>query len=136
MASRRNFGKITAPKLHLSNHHKTQGKQPIVRFLSSPLKNPGFPRVFRISAKFLWLSCLSMHVHACRCCVVLCSALDPGESSCESPESSQNPRFSRESMWFCSGGAGFELGKFESYRYSMQEQRCRACSHRLSIQDA
>jgi hypothetical protein len=76
-----------------------------------------------------------MHVHACRCCVVLCAALDPGESSCESPESSQNPRFSRESMWFCSGGAGFELGKFESYWYSMLEQRCRACSHRLSIQD-
>ena len=135
MASRRNFGKITAPKLHLSNHHKTQGKQPIVRILSSPLENPGFPRVFGISAKFLWLSCLSMHVHACRCCVVLCAALDPGESSCESPESSQNPRFFRENGWFCSRGAGFELGKFESYWYSMLEQRCRACSHRLSIQD-
>ena len=95
---------------YLSNHHKTLGKRPKVRFLSSPLKNPGFPRVFRISGQFLWLSCLSMHVHACRCCVVLCAALDPGESSSESPESSPNPRFSRENMWFCSGGAGFELG--------------------------
>jgi hypothetical protein len=46
--------------------------------------------------------------------VVLCAALDPGESSCESPESPLNPRFSRENMWFCSGGAGFELGEFES----------------------
>jgi hypothetical protein len=47
--------------------------------------------------------------------VVLCAALNPGESSSESPESSQNPRFSRENMCFCSGGAGFELGEFESY---------------------
>ena len=77
-------------------------------------KNPVFPRVFRILGQLLWLSCLSMHVHACRCCVVLCAALDPGESSTESPESSSNPHFSRENMWFCSGGAGFELGKFES----------------------
>jgi hypothetical protein len=46
--------------------------------------------------------------------IVLCAALPPGESSCESPESSQNPRFSRENMWFCSGGAGFELVEFES----------------------
>ena len=58
-ASRRNFGKITAPKLHLSNHHKTQGKQPIVRILSSPLENPGFPRVFRISGQALRLRCPS-----------------------------------------------------------------------------
>ena len=93
---------------------KTQGKHLQVRFLSSPLKNPGFPRVFRILGQLLWLSCLSMHVHACRCCVVLCAALPPGESSSESPESSQTPRFSRENTWFCSGGAGFELGKFES----------------------
>jgi hypothetical protein len=68
--------------------------------------------------------------------IVLCAALDPGESSCESPESPQNPRFSGENMRFCSGGAGFELGEFESYWYSMLEQICRACSHRLSIQDA
>jgi hypothetical protein len=93
---------------------KTLGKHQKVRFLSSPLKNPGFPRVFRISGQLLWLSCLSMHVHACRCCVVLCAALDLGESSCESPESSPNPRFSRENMLFCSGGAGFELVEFES----------------------
>ena len=131
------------PSCHLSKSSKTLGKHSKVRFLSSPLKNPGFPRVFRISGQLLWLSCLSMHVHACRCCPCrnhrLVRWLGPqkhfSESSCESPESSQNPRFSRESMWFCSGGAGFELGKFESYWYSMLEQRCRACSHRLSIQD-
>ena len=93
---------------------KTLGKHEKVRVLSSPLENPGFTRVFRISGQLLWSSCLSMHVHACRCCVVLCAALDPGESSSESPESSAKPRFSRENMWFCSGGAGFELGEFES----------------------
>jgi hypothetical protein len=86
------------------------GKHAKVRILSSPLKNPGFPRVFRISGQFLWSSCLSMLVHACRCCVVLCAALPPGESSSESPESSPNLHFPRENMMFCSGGAGFELG--------------------------
>jgi hypothetical protein len=68
--------------------------------------------------------------------IVLCAALDPGESSCESPESPPNPRFSWENLLFCSGGAGFELVEFKSYWYSMLEQICRACSHRLSIQDA
>jgi len=115
---------------------KTLEKHKKVRFLSSPLKNPGFPRVFRILGQLLWLSCLSMPVHACRCCVVLCAALDPGEWSSESPESSPNPRFSRENLLFCSGGAGFELVEFESYWYSMLEQRCRACSRHPSIQDA
>jgi hypothetical protein len=101
---------------------KTLGKHQKVRFLSSPLQNSGFPRVFRILGQLLWLSCLSMHVHACRCCPcrnhrrVRC--LGPqkhfSESSIESPESSSNPRFSRENMWFRSGGAEFELGEFES----------------------
>ncbi len=67
--------------------------------------------------------------HACPCTprpagaapveiIVLCAALDPKNISVsrasESPESSQTPRFSRENMWFCSGGAGFELVEFES----------------------
>jgi hypothetical protein len=30
----------------------------------------------------------------------LCAALDPGESSSESPESSAKPRFSKENMCF------------------------------------
>jgi hypothetical protein len=108
----------SCPRFHsysLLNCPKTLGIHQKVRFLSSPLKNPGFPRVFRILGQLLWLSCLSMHVHACRCCVVLCAALPPGESSSESPESSSNPRFFGENGWFCSGGAGFELLEFESY---------------------
>ena len=101
---------------------KTLGKHQKVRFLSSPLVNPGFPRVFRISGQFLWLS---VPIHACPCLQVLpleksssCAALDPTNISVsrasESPESSHKPRFSWENMWFCSGGAGFELGEFES----------------------
>ena len=89
---------------------------------SCPLrcKTPGFPRVFRILANCFGFLCLSMHVHACKVLppvelTVLCAALDPGESSCESPESSQNPRFSRENRLCCRGCAGFELGKVESY---------------------
>jgi hypothetical protein len=69
---------------------KTLGKHEKVRILSSPLKNPGFPRVFRISGQLLWLSCLSMHVHACRCCVVLCAALDPKNISVSRPVSRQS----------------------------------------------
>jgi hypothetical protein len=52
---------------------------PQVRILSSPFKNPGFTRVFRISGQLLWLSCLSMLGHACRCCVVSYAALPTAE---------------------------------------------------------
>jgi hypothetical protein len=51
---------------YLSNHSKTQGKHRKVRFLSSPLKNPGFPRVFRISGQFLWPSVAPMQLGAWR----------------------------------------------------------------------
>ena len=78
---------------------------PGVRIPPSPLKDPGFPRVFRISAQLLWLSCTSMHVHACTYCVVWCAALVPGESS----ESPLNPRFSTENGGFAVEVAGFEL---------------------------
>jgi len=108
------------------------------KFGSCPLRSKTlvFPGFFAYWANCFGYLCLSMHVHACRCCVVSCAALDPGESSSESPESFQNPHFSRENLLFCSGGAGFELGEFESYWYSMLEQRCRECSRRPSIQGA
>jgi hypothetical protein len=51
---------------YLSNHHKTLGKRPKVRFLSSPLKNPGFPRFFRILGQFLWPSVAPMQLGAWR----------------------------------------------------------------------
>jgi len=111
----------SCPRFHsysLLHCPKTLGIHQKVRFLSSPLKTPGFPRVFRISCQLLWLS---VPIHACPCLQVLrrlVRCLGPqkrfSESSCGSPESSSNPRFSGEYMWFCSGGAGFELGKFES----------------------
>lgn len=74
-------------------------------------QKPWFSQLSCISGQFLWLSCLSMHVHAYRCCVVLCAALAAGESFSESPESSSKARFYSENMLFCRGGAGFELGK-------------------------
>ncbi len=79
-----------------------------------------------------------MLVHACRCCVVLCAASPPGESSSESPESPRNRRFPKEYMLFCSGGAGFELlamittflhdgGHPEPIRtYREEESRCKS----------
>jgi hypothetical protein len=45
---------------------KPQGKHEKVRFLSSPLKNPGFPRVFRISGQLLWSSVAPMQLGAWR----------------------------------------------------------------------
>jgi len=53
---------------YLSNPSKTQGKHAKVRFLSTPLVNPGFPRVFAFRRSSFGFLCLSMHVHACRCC--------------------------------------------------------------------
>jgi len=40
----------------------------VVRFLSSPLKNPGFPKVFRVFGQLLWPS---VPIHACPCLQVL-----------------------------------------------------------------
>ena len=45
---------------------KTLGKHQKVRFLSSPLQNPGFPRVFRISGQLLWSSVAPMQLGAWR----------------------------------------------------------------------
>jgi hypothetical protein len=48
----------------LSKHPKTLEKHRKVRFLSSPLQNPGFPRVFGISGEFLWPSVAPMQLGA------------------------------------------------------------------------
>jgi hypothetical protein len=45
---------------------KSQEKHQKVRFLSSALKNPGFPRVFRILGQFLWPAVAPMHLGAWR----------------------------------------------------------------------
>jgi hypothetical protein len=93
-------------------------------FGSCPLRSKTLvsPGVFAYWDNCFGFLCLSMHVHACRCCPCrnrrLVRCLGPqkhfSESSRESPESSSNPRFSKENMLFCSGGAGFELVEFES----------------------
>ena len=52
----------------LRNYRKraSQGIPQKVRFLSSPLQNPGFPRVFRISGQLLWSSVAPMQLGAWR----------------------------------------------------------------------
>jgi hypothetical protein len=62
-----------------------------------------------------WLIALAfLPIHACRCYPFrnhrLVRCLGPQKHLIESPESSPYLRFPREIMWFCSGGAGFELG--------------------------
>jgi hypothetical protein len=47
-------------------HHVFSGDLPQVRILSSPLQNPGFPRVFRISGQLLWSSVAPMQLGAWR----------------------------------------------------------------------
>jgi hypothetical protein len=94
------------------------------KFGSCPLRSktlvfPGFFAYWANCFGFPAYPCMSMPAGAAPGeIIVLCAALDPTNISVsrasESPESSHNPRFSRENMWFCSGGAGFELGKFES----------------------
>jgi len=90
MANRRNSGKIPASKLHPSNYHKTQGKHSKVRFLSSPLKNPGFPRVFRISGQLLWPTVAPMQLGAWRLRRCISRRAAQIESFFESRESSKH----------------------------------------------
>ena len=104
-----------------------RSRKPVYRqryrgFESLPLRsqNPGHTGVFRVSGQLLWLSCTSMHVHACTCCVVWCAALIPGKSSSESPESPQNPRFSRGNRWFCSRGGRIRTSISNSTHITIQ----------------
>ena len=90
------------------------------KFGSCPLRSktlvfPGFAAYWANCFGFPAYPCMSMPAGAAPVeNIVLCAALPLGESSSESSESSPNPRFSRENMLFCSGGAGFELVEFES----------------------
>jgi len=70
-----------------------------------PWFSQGFSHIGPIALAFCAYPCMSMPAGAAPVeNIVLCAALDPGESSRESPESSPNPRFSRQNMLFCSGG--------------------------------
>ena len=66
---------------------KTLGKHEKVRILSSPLKNPGFPRVFRILGQFLWPSVAPMQLGAWRLRRCISRRADQIESFFESRES-------------------------------------------------
>ena len=91
---------------------KPQGKHEKVRLLSSPLKNPGFPRVFRISCQLLWPSVAPMLARCmapAACCI---SRRAPKiESFFESRESSKHWVL-HSSVWCRStpvDAVGFEL---------------------------
>jgi hypothetical protein len=58
------------PSSPLSPAAKSREKPQEVRFLSSPLKNHGFPRVFRISGQLLWPSVAPMLAR----CMASCGA--------------------------------------------------------------
>jgi len=75
---------------YLSNSSKTQGKHAKVRFLSSPLKNPGFPRVFCISGQLLWPSVAPMQLGAWRLRRCISRRAAKIESFFESRESSKH----------------------------------------------
>jgi hypothetical protein len=67
-----------------------QGKHPKVRFLSSPLKNPGFPGVFCISGQLLWPSVAPMQLGAWRLRRCISRRAAQIESFFESRESSKH----------------------------------------------
>jgi len=57
---------------------KRPGKTgPQVRILSSPLQNPGLPRVFRISGQLLWLACRLLQTAAFAKSLSLSDPKDP-----------------------------------------------------------
>ena len=73
---------------NLSNSTKTLGNTPKVRFLSSPLKNPGFPRVFRISGQLLWPSVAPMLARCMAPCGVAFRVAHPNSSRFSSRDGS------------------------------------------------
>jgi hypothetical protein len=65
------IGAIARVVFRVARWYEVRVSQGIRRlFGSCPLRSKTlvFPGVFRISSQLLWLSCLSMPVHACRCC--------------------------------------------------------------------
>ena len=80
-----------------------------------PWFSQGFSHIGPIALAIHAYPCMSMPAGAAPVeNIVLCAALDPGESSRESPESSPNPRVSGKTCCVVVGGEGFELGEFES----------------------
>ena len=78
---------------------------------SKTLVSPGFFAYRANCFGFPAYPCLSMPAGAASSCALPC----PLVSRLVSRQSRLGTtRFSRENMWFCSGGAGFELVEFES----------------------
>jgi len=99
----------SCPRFHsysLLNCPKTLGIHQKVRFLSSPLKNPGFPRVFRIFGQFLWPSVAPMQLGAWRLRRCISRRAAQIESFFESRESSKHWGFACASLAPIHDGGG------------------------------
>ena len=91
---------------------KTLGKHEKVRILSSPLKNPGFSRVFRILGQLLWPSVAPMLARCMASCGVAFRVALPKSSRCSSRASRQNTGVLNVPVWPQTTPAeaiGFEL---------------------------
>ena len=91
---------------------KTLGKHEKVRFLSSPLKNPGSPKVFRIVGQLLWPSVAPMLARCMAECGVAFRVALPKSSRFSRRASRQNSGVLHVPV--CPGsmpieGLGFEL---------------------------
>jgi len=101
-----------AKSMCFSNSPRTLVKHRKVRFLASPLKNPGFHRVFRISAKFLRPSVAPMQLGAWRRAALAFRVALSKSSRFSSRTSRQNTGVLHGSVWYRStpvGAVGFEL---------------------------
>jgi hypothetical protein len=100
---------------YLSNSSKTLAKHRKVRILSSPLQNPGFPRVFRISGQFLWSSVAPMLARCMASCGACISRRAPKfESFYESRWVAKTLRVLNVTVWHRSTpveAVGFELSE-------------------------
>jgi hypothetical protein len=92
--------------------HSSGGLSYLARLLVDPGRK--IPASFLLAAEMGIDPRIPVGIHACRCYPFrnhrLVRCLGPQKHLSESPESSPYLRFPREIMWFCSGGAGFELG--------------------------
>ena len=87
-------------------NRRTSNIVPRVRIPPSPLKNPGFPRVFRISGQFLWPSVAPMQLGAWRLRRCISRRAPQIESFFESRESLKHWGFECASLTPIHAGGG------------------------------
>jgi hypothetical protein len=95
-----------AKSMWFSNSPRTLVKHRKVRFLSSPLKNPGFPKVLRISCQLLWPSVAPMQLGAWRRAALAIRVALSKSSRFSSRTSRQNTGVLHGSVWYRSTPVG------------------------------